>query len=698
MSKIALLNQETIDKIAAGEVIERPSSVVKELVENAIDAGASAITVEIKEGGTSFIRITDNGCGIEHDEVPLAFLRHSTSKIKSAEDLMCVHSLGFRGEALSSIAAIARVELITKTFDALTGTRYLIEGSKEVAMEEIGAPDGTTFLVKDLFFNTPARRKFLKTPQTEGTYISDMLEKLALSHPDISFKYINNNQTRLHTSGNGNRKDLIYHIYGRDIASSLLEVNYESELFSVSGFIGKPLINRGNRNYENYFINGRYIKSSILSKAIEEAYKSFLMQHQYPFTVLYFTFPGETLDVNVHPTKMELRFDNNKEIYRQLCDALYGVLSHRELIPDVPVDEKKAEDTVKHVYKESIPEPFEKRRINEIRSNAAQRGERAYKPAVPTPVTVRENTDSFGQENRSSIVGESTSAQVQGKTGQTTSSGVKIIPVGETPVMGLNQFPKSETTQAVLEQKKKTDLNGGSDCQNEISTSKKNVSEGQDTNTSPVEASEQMTLESMSPDFLTRDAKKMHRIIGQLFKTYWLIEYEDKLYIIDQHAAHEKVLYERTMARLHEKEYTSQAISPPIVLSLDAKEQEMLERYRKDIERLGYEIENFGGREYMISAVPDNLFSIDMKDLFIEMLDDFSNLTGRETPDLIMEKVASMSCKAAIKGNDALSLPEIDALIEELLTLDNPFNCPHGRPTIIAMSKYEIEKKFKRIV
>ena len=597
MSKIALLNQETIDKIAAGEVIERPSSVVKELVENAIDAGASAITVEIKEGGTSFIRITDNGCGIEHDEVPLAFLRHSTSKIKSAEDLMCVHSLGFRGEALSSIAAIARVELITKTFDALTGTRYLIEGSKEVAMEEIGAPDGTTFLVKDLFFNTPARRKFLKTPQTEGTYISDMLEKLALSHPDISFKYINNNQTRLHTSGNGNRKDLIYHIYGRDIASSLLEVNYESELFSVSGFIGKPLINRGNRNYENYFINGRYIKSSILSKAIEEAYKSFLMQHQYPFTVLYFTFPGETLDVNVHPTKMELRFDNNKEIYRQLCDALYGVLSHRELIPDVPVDEKKAEDTVKHVYKESIPEPFEKRRINEIRSNAAQRVERAYKSAVPTPVTVRENTDSFGQENRSSIVRESTSAQVQGKTGQTTSSGVKIIPVGETPVMGLNQFPKSETTQAVLEQKKETDLNGGSDCQNEISTLQKNVSEGQDTNTSPVEAPEQMTLESMSPDFLTRDAKKMHRIIGQLFKTYWLIEYEDKLYIIDQHAAHEKVLYERTMARLHEKEYTSQAISPPIVLSLDAKEQEMLERYRKDIERLGYEIENFGGRE-----------------------------------------------------------------------------------------------------
>lgn len=730
MSKIALLNQETIDKIAAGEVIERPSSVVKELVENAIDAGASAITVEIKEGGISFIRITDNGCGIEHDEVPLAFLRHSTSKIKSAEDLMCVHSLGFRGEALSSIAAIARVELITKTFDALTGTRYLIEGSKEVAMEEIGAPDGTTFLVKDLFFNTPARRKFLKTPQTEGTYISDMLEKLALSHPDISFKYINNNQTRLHTSGNGNRKDLIYHIYGRDIASSLLEVNYENELFSVSGFIGKPLINRGNRNYENYFINGRYIKSSILSKAIEEAYKSFLMQHQYPFTVLYFTFPGDTLDVNVHPTKMELRFDNNKEIYRLLCDALYGVLSHRELIPDVPVDEKKAENTAKRIYKESIPEPFEKRRINEIQNKAAPRVEHVYKPVTPAPSIARENTSFSDGKNQNHVARKNEEVHAQGKTGQVTSGGVKIIPVGETPVMGFNTFPKSESasstvlpdTECAISQAPA--LKSEDSPQNPIDDSIKPTSfvdaehhqvssENESEKTpreaasesisqpqidSPLENTEQMTLESMSPDFLTRDAKKKHRIIGQLFKTYWLIEYEDKLYIIDQHAAHEKVLYERTMARLHEKEYTSQAISPPIVLSLDAKEQEMLERYRKDIELLGYEIENFGGREYMISAVPDNLFSIDMKDLFIEMLDDFSNLTGRETPDLIMEKVASMSCKAAVKGNDALSLPEIDALIEELLTLDNPFNCPHGRPTIIAMSKYEIEKKFKRIV
>lgn len=651
MSKIALLSQETIDKIAAGEVIERPSSVVKELVENAIDAGSTAITVEIKEGGISFIRITDNGSGIESSEVSLAFLRHSTSKIRSAEDLLCVHSLGFRGEALSSIAAIARVELITKTADALTGTRYLIEGSKEISQEEIGAPDGTTFLVRDLFYNTPARRKFLKTAQTEGTYISDMLEKLALSHPDISFKYINNNQTRLHTSGNGNCKDLIYHIYGREIASSLLEVNFKCDYFALNGFIGKPAINRGNRNYENYFINGRYIKSTLLSKAIEEAYKSFLMQHQYPFTILYFTFEGETLDVNVHPTKMELRFGNNQEIYKELCDALYAVLSHRELIPEVPVKEEKKQK-IEHVFKDSIPEPFEKRRINEIRSAAT--------------ATIKEPVASYG-------------TPMQQKASMQVIKLPEVTPASHPGVIAVTPNPKFE--QPVNKTVKP-----------EITVT------GQPTAQQPMQNPTQVTLESISSDFLTRDAKKKHRIIGQLFKTYWLIEYEDKLYIIDQHAAHEKVLFERTMARLNQKEYTSQTISPPIVLSLDAKEQEMLEKYLPQIEKLGYEIENFGGREYMISAVPDNLFHIDMKDLFIEMLDDFSDISGRATPDLILEKVATMSCKAAVKGNDALSLPEIDALIEELLTLENPFNCPHGRPTIISMSKYEIEKKFKRIV
>lgn len=613
MPNIAILNQETIDKIAAGEVVERPCSVVKELVENAIDAGSTAITVEIKEGGISFIRITDNGCGIERDQVAVAFYRHSTSKIRSPEDLLTVKSLGFRGEALSSISAVARVELITKTYDELTGTRYVIEGSKELSNEEIGAPDGTTFIVKDLFYNVPARRKFLKTAQTESSYISDMVEKLALSHPDISFKFINNNQTKLHTSGNGNRKDIIYHIFGREISSSLLKVKHECEYFKVEGFIGKPVITRGNRNYENYFINGRYVKSNILSRAIEEAYKSFLMQHQYPFTVLYFTFFSE-LDVNVHPTKMELRFDNNNEIYVELCDTIYAILSHKEMIPEVPVDSTPAPKKIVHEYKEPIPEPFEKRRINEVRA----------------------------AESRS-VYGQSvTSAATE--------------PTAKAPETSTAYEPAQVVTGT------------------------------------------QQTLGDYDKVFLTESSKKQFSIIGQLFKTYWLIEFEEKLYIIDQHAAHEKVLYEKTMARLANKDFTSQRISPPIVMTLDARESEMLEKYRPQIEQFGYEVEHFGGKEYMISAIPDNLFNIDMKDLFIEMLDDFSNATGRQTPDIITEKVASMSCKAAVKGNDKLTLSEINELIDELLSLDNPYNCPHGRPTIISMSKYEIEKKFKRIV
>lgn len=643
MPNIAILNQETIDKIAAGEVVERPCSVVKELVENAIDAGSTAITVEIKEGGISFIRITDNGCGIERDQVAVAFYRHSTSKIRSAEDLLTVKSLGFRGEALSSISAVARVELITKTYDELTGTRYVIEGSKELSNEEIGAPDGTTFIVKDLFYNVPARRKFLKTAQTEGSYISDMVEKLALSHPDISFKFINNNQTKLHTSGNGNRKDIIYHIFGREISSSLLDVKHECEYFKVEGFIGKPVITRGNRNYENYFINGRYVKSNILSRAIEEAYKSFLMQHQYPFTVLYFTFFSE-LDVNVHPTKMELRFDNNNEIYVELCDTIYAILSHKEMIPEVPVDSTPAPKKIVHEYKEPIPEPFEKRRINEVRAAESRSvyGQ-SVTSAAKAPAVNEQLTDNTSKLQTAKA---SASALVAG-----TGNSVELAPETSTAY---------EPAQVVT--------------------------------------GTQQTLGDYDKVFLTESAKKQFSIIGQLFKTYWLIEFEDKLYIIDQHAAHEKVLYEKTMARLANKDFTSQRISPPIVMTLDAKESEMLEKYRPQIEQFGYEVEHFGGKEYMISAIPDNLFNIDMKDLFIEMLDDFSNATGRQTPDIITEKVASMSCKAAVKGNDKLTLPEINKLIDELLSLDNPYNCPHGRPTIISMSKYEIEKKFKRIV
>lgn len=604
MPNIAILNQETIDKIAAGEVVERPCSVVKELVENAIDAGSTAITVEIKEGGISFIRITDNGCGIERDQVAVAFYRHSTSKIRSAEDLLTVKSLGFRGEALSSISAVARVELITKTYDELTGTRYVIEGSKELSNEEIGAPDGTTFIVKDLFYNVPARRKFLKTAQTEGSYISDMVEKLALSHPDISFKFINNNQTKLHTSGNGNRKDIIYHIFGREISSSLLEVKHECEYFKVEGFIGKPVITRGNRNYENYFINGRYVKSNILSRAIEEAYKSFLMQHQYPFTVLYFTFFSE-LDVNVHPTKMELRFDNNNEIYVELCDTIYAILSRKEMIPEVPVDSTPAPKKIVHEYKEPIPEPFEKRRINEVRAAESRSvygqsvTSAATEPAAKAPAVNEQLTDNTSKLQTAKA---SASALVAG-----TGNSVELTPETSTAY---------EPAQAVT--------------------------------------GTQQTLGDYDKVFLTESAKKQFSIIGQLFKTYWLIEFEDKLYIIDQHAAHEKVLYEKTMARLANKDFTSQRISPPIVMTLDARECEMLEKYRPQIEQFGYEVEHFGGKEYMISAIPDNLFNIDMKDLFIEMLDDFPmRQAGRL---LISSRKRSHPCRARQQSRAMTSL------------------------------------------
>ncbi len=637
MPEIMLLNQETIDKIAAGEVVERPSSVVKELVENAIDAKATAVTVEIKEGGISFIRITDNGCGIEKKQVPIAFLRHSTSKIRSVEDLLSIHSLGFRGEALSSIAAVSQVELITKTYDELTGTRYVIEGSKEVENEEIGAPEGTTFIIRNLFYNVPARRKFLKTAQTEAGYISDLMERMALSHPDVSFKFINNGQTKLHTSGNGNEKDLIYHIYGRDITSAVLKVEHETELFKLRGFIGKPIISRGNRNYENYFINGRYIKSALIAKSIEEAYKGFMMQHQYPFCVLYFEMNSDLLDVNVHPTKMELRFSQNEEIYRSLFEIIRNTISHRDFIPEVPVQEEKKE-TIPPVSKHT-PEPFEIKRRNQ------EAFFEKMKQTNASPLTVQEE----------------------------------------------NLFAKPVTETGT--QKNEDNLTE-SDMVNVLDTKEVLHTESSDA----AIVYEQQNLEQLDSHFLTKDARKKHKIIGQLFDTYWLIEYEDKLFIIDQHAAHEKVLYERTMKRISDKNFSSQTISPPIILTLSNDEVQALETYAEQLTTFGYEIEPFGGKEYAITAIPADFTDIDMKTMFIEMLDDFANISGKDAPNLIMEKAASMSCKAAVKGNNHLSRPEIEALIDELLELDNPYNCPHGRPTIISMTKYEIEKKFRRIV
>lgn len=657
MPQIALLSQETIDKIAAGEVIERPSSVVKELVENAIDAGSSAVTVEIKEGGISFIRISDNGCGIEREQIPLAFLRHSTSKIKSVEDLFTVTSLGFRGEALSSIAAVSQVELITKTNGDFTGSRYLIEGSKEVSLEEIGAPDGTTFIIRNLFYNTPARKKFLKSAQTEGTYIHELMQRMILSHPDVAFKFIMNNQVKLQSSGNGNIKDIIYHLYGRDITKALLPIAHESELFKVSGFIGKPMISRGNRGYELYFVNGRFIRSQILSKAIEDAFKPFLMQHQYPFTVLYFEIDSSLLDVNVHPTKMELRFSNQQELYREVQSILSAALVHRDIIPEVPVDTPKKNEMEVPKIEKVMPEPFEQKRLEEIRK--AVRKDSPYE--IKYPVSRPMGTGSV-------------SSAAQEKLLDT----IKSMPPEDMMEERIQKEPLPEQS------KKETEK--------ELAKEAYVLREEETYGAKPEGSYEQGS-------FLKEEEMAKQKIIGQLFDTYWLVEYNDRLFIVDQHAAHEKVMYEKLKKQFEKKEFTSQAISPPIVITLSMREAEVLERFKEQFTKLGFEIEHFGGAEYSICGVPGNLYRLNTRDVLIEMLDELTDgISERATMDVILDKIASMSCKAAVKGSQRLSLPEMEQLMKDLMKLDNPYNCPHGRPTIIAMSKYEIEKKFKRIV
>lgn len=633
MPQIQVLDQNTINKIAAGEVIERPASVVKELLENAIDAKATAITVEIREGGIALIRVTDNGCGIPKEEIPLAFLRHSTSKIRMVEDLFTVSSLGFRGEALSSIAAVSQVEVITKTADRLTGSRYQIEGGEERGLEEIGAPDGTTFIARNLFYNTPVRRKFLKTAMTEGAHVADLVEKIALSHPDISIRFIQNNQNKLHTSGNHNLKDIIYTIYGREITANLLPVEYQSETISISGFIGKPVIARSNRNFENYFINGRYVRSGIICKAIEEAYKPFMMQHKYPFTMLHLKIEPEFLDVNVHPTKMELRFSDNEMVYRIVRDTIYNALMHKELIPEVSLDDRRKreeERELKRLTQERripMPEPFEKVR-------RAQMEPARETVQVPQTKAVQQTVAVQREEP------------------------VKTVPK---PVSAVRE----KTTPYQVQEERKP---------------------------------EPQQMELFSEKLLEPSARSRHKLIGQLFDTYWLVEFNEQLYIIDQHAAHEKVLYEKTLAALKTREYTTQMVSPPIILTLQQNEQLLIKKYMKYFTDIGFEIEPFGGKEYAVRGVPANLFSIAKRDLLMEMLDNFSDDNMVSDPQIILEKVASMSCKAAVKGNHQMSSMEADKLIDQLLSLENPYACPHGRPTIISMSKYELEKKFKRIV
>lgn len=645
MAKIQLLDQKTIDNIAAGEVIERPASVVKELVENAVDAKANAVTVEIKDGGMTLIRVTDNGIGIPKDQVKTAFLRHATSKIRSVEDLLSVSSLGFRGEALSSISAVAQVELVTKTAESFSGVSYKIYGGEEEAFDDIGAPDGTTFLVKNLFYNTPARRKFLKSATTEAGYVEQMMVHIALSHPEISFKFIHNNKNKIYTSGNGKVKDIIYHIYGRDVAGALIPLEAQNEDVKVTGFVAKPYVSRGNRNYESYFINGRYIKSSIIYKAIEEGYRTFTMKHRYPFVCLDFKIDQELLDVNVHPTKMEIRFRNGREIYELVVDAVRAALLQKDLVQDVlrETPKKKELPKTKEVKK---PEPFEVNRRKEEVQKVDQQGQGVQQQVEKQRQAVQQQIEKPSHSVKKTL----TASESSKNTKKPTYAGLNYNTQKK-------EFPQYKTDEL---------------------------------------SSNQMTLRE-DPVFSVQ-ARPDRKILGQLFKTYWLIEYEDQLFIMDQHAAHEKVNYERLMKNFKEKEIYSQRLEPPMVVTVSMTEAEALTRYKDAFAGLGFTIESFGGNEYCIREVPANLYGIGERDLFMELLDAVSQENGTLDTEVIASKIATMACKMSIKGNQRVSLMEVEHLLDELMKLENPYQCPHGRPTIIKMSKYEIDKKFKRIV
>ncbi len=690
---IHVLDSRTIDRIAAGEVVERPASVVKELVENAIDAGSTAITVEAKEGGIEFIRVTDNGCGIEREQLPTAFLRHATSKIEDADDLNHIASLGFRGEALSSIAAVSRVEIITKRKENLTGTRMVLEGAREQSIDEIGAPDGTTFLMRNLFFNTPVRRKFLKQPATEGSYITDLMEHLALSRPDISFKFVLGNQTRFHTSGNGDLREVIYRIYGREIAAELVPIQIEENGIKVEGYLGKPVLVRSNRNFEIYFINGRFIRSGVIAKAIEEGYKQYLMQHKFPLCVLHITMDTETVDVNVHPSKMDVRFSDGMAFARMLSEKIATTLRNREMIPDASLEDEKAiqkkeQEARKASWKEHTPEVFEKKREESYRVMEAAKYEAVPKDRrefIQKPIwqeahagiqtSLRKPEPVSAQTEIQSIA---PAATPEPKEDDFFVEAAPPEPKAETPsepVICPDTAEVMETVDSIPAKMRPSDM----DMEPEV----KDV--------------QQMNL--FEEKLLSVQNRSRYRIIGQVFDTYWLIQFEDKLFIIDQHAAHEKVKYERLMKQFHEKSVVSQRLMPPIIVSLTGQEESILHTYEDAFAQLGFEIEAFGGNEYALRSVPVDLYGCSERELFLAVLDELSQETGsRGSFQVIEEKIASMSCKAAVKGNNRLSLQEAERLIDELLTLDNPYNCPHGRPTIITMTETDLEKKFKRIV
>ena len=709
MRKIAVLDQQTIDKIAAGEVVERPSSIVKELVENAIDAGATAVTVEITDGGKKMIRITDNGGGMERDQVPLAFLRHATSKIEKVEDLEHIASLGFRGEALSSIAAVAQVELITKTPSALSGVRYVINGGVQESLEDMGAPEGTTFLVRNLFYNTPARSKFLKSDTTEGNYVSTLMEQLALSHPEISFKYIQNKQVKLHTSGNYNVKDVIYNIYGRDITKALLEVSYENDFMKIEGFVGKPEISRGNRTFENYYINGRFVKNRIIAKGIEDAYKGFLMQHKFPFVSLHIQMEGNDLDVNVHPSKMEVRFARGTEVYDAVYETVHKALTTREMIQTVPFGKEESVRKQSSLVKPGdIPEPFEMKRraeMPEYRTHVANTVNRTSNVSIkgndrtvsaPDTAMDKKQISSYSTLPRGTITMAEQAVREQ-KIYQTkdpfTKAEEKLF---EGTINDKNIHEKQpDAMQVNMSQKATVSVNKNVVDSNENAETCDESAE----RVQEVEKEQKpQQLELFEEKLLAPESRSRHQLIGQIFDTYWLVQFEDRFFIIDQHAAHEKVYYERFVKRFREQTIESQYLSPPLIVSLNLQEEALLETNRKYFEDFGFEIEPFGGKEYCINAVPTNLYGLDEEELFLEMLDNLASEKDKDPLGIFASRLATMACKAAVKGNHQMSVQEANMLIDELLTLDNPYHCPHGRPTIISMTKTELEKKFKRIV
>lgn len=679
---IKLLDKTTIDKIAAGEVIERPSSVVKELLENSIDAQATSITVEIKEGGTSFIRVTDNGCGIPKDEVRTAYMRHATSKIETADDLYGVASLGFRGEALSTIAAVSQTEMITKTAYDLTGIKYVIHGGEEIEYAEVGVPDGTTIVVRNLFFNTPARKKFLKTPMTEGSYIQDLVQKLAMSHPEISFRLISNGQTKMETPGNGKIKDTIYQLFGRDITSNLIEINHKDKDISITGYIGKPFISRGNRGLENYFINNRYIKSNIINRAIEEGYKTFVMQHKFPFTVLYIELPAEKCDVNVHPTKMEFKYDNERELFEVITKTIREALTHKEIIPKS--DYNTSQKTDKTTNTEPAPkirpaEPYEKTRLNTIKPAGA------YSASYNILETLRQSEKK--EDNIALKLTEETKEQVK----------IELSTAKET-----NTDVKEEIAKKVS-QKEPIGTYSASGKKNPVYTDYSdpdnaalNILNDKDVTYKAEDENKQTSL--FDDDFLTEKARTTHRLIGQLFDTYWLIEYNKNLYIMDQHAAHEKVKYEELLKSMNDKEVFAQQIMPPMVVTVSYAEREAILEHFDLFFKVGFDIEEFGGNEFKINAVPSNIYDLHGRTMFLEFVGSLINNSGYVSNDIFVKKLSTMACKAAIKGNTQISYQEANQLIEQLLKLDNPYTCPHGRPTIISISERELEKKFKRVL